>query len=168
MLPLNSIKTANHDGVEVYFTGAGLPALAQSFRSALVSLWILCRVQLHLTFDIIWHICLTLWRQSCRKMLKESRGYINWHQLRIPTSDSHPKALKAPLKYHSKVETSELLGFLASTPTHTHTTANRTSISTPRSVCNRRSKRWSWSTTSTIKLPWQLVASARLKMSSGC
>lgn len=119
MLPLNSIKTANHDGVEVYFTGAGLPALAQSFRSALVSLWILYRVQLHLTFDIIWHICLTLWRQSCRKMLKESRGYINWHQLRIPTSNSHPKALKAPLKYHSKVETSELLGFLASTPLHT-------------------------------------------------
>ena len=134
MLPLNSIKTANHDGVEVYFTGAGLPALAQSFRSALLSLWILYRVQLHLTLDIIWHICLTLWRQSCRKMLKESRGYINWHQLRIPTSDSHPKALKAPLKYHSKVETSELLGFLASTPPHTHTTANRTSISTPRSV----------------------------------
>ena len=134
MLPLNSIKTANHEGVEVYFTGARLPALAQSFRSALVSLWILYRVQLHLTFDIIWHICLTLWRQSCRKMLKESRGYINWHQLRIPTSDSHPKALKAPLKYHSKVETSELLGFLASTPLHTHTTANRTSISTPRSV----------------------------------
>lgn len=88
----------------------------------------------------IWHhltYLLDPLAQSCGKMLKESRGYINWHQLRIPTSNSHPKALKAPLKYHSKVETSELLGFLAITPphTHTHTTlANRTSISTPRSV----------------------------------
>ena len=85
----------------------------------------------------IWHhlaYLLDPLAQSCGKMLKESRGYINWHQLRISTSNSHPKALKAPLKYHSKVETSERLGFLASTPP-THTTlANRTSISTPRSV----------------------------------
>ena len=154
--------------MEVYFTGAGLPALAQSFRSALVSpLDIIPGSSLHLTF---WHhlTYLTLWRNHAEKMLKESRGYINWHQLRIPTSNSHPKALKAPLKYPQQSRKHpETVGLSSEAPPYTHNCKQGLQYLLRGAFAIEEAKRWSWSTTSTIKLPWQLVASARLKMSSG-